>query len=205
MHPDAGSERLVGDHQDIELVAVFVESLRDEPIVTRLGKGHRLDAVEHETSVLAVPFDFMIATSRDFDDDVELALFIIPRGQNFIEICHNNLLFYIFIIAQFIVVSETPASAKSKRHGGLDFSLGLRENVSETTINCSDYKKVDGSAGSVQKSVGSEVVSEFGSSKLSVVKLKSRDLPVAKSLTLSWPDSTSCSPMTMPLAAILAA
>ena len=70
---------------------------------------------------------------------------------------------------------------------------------------------MEGSDGSVQKSVGLVVgVSldselESDSNKASVVKLKSRALPVAKSLTLSWPDFNSCSPMTIPFAATLAA
>ncbi len=50
-----------------------------------------------------------------------------------------------------------------------------------------------------------EGVSELDSRRSSVAKLKSRDLPVAKSLTLNWPDSISCSPMTMPLAETLVA
>ncbi len=43
------------------------------------------------------------------------------------------------------------------------------------------------------------------SSRPSVKKLKVRDLPVAKSLTCNLPVWTSFSPITMPLAAILAA
>ncbi len=66
---------------------------------------------------------------------------------------------------------------------------------------------MEGSDGSVQKSVGSvEGVSLLAPSAMSsVTKLKSRVLPVAKSLTLSWPVSISLSPMTIPLAAILEA
>ena len=64
---------------------------------------------------------------------------------------------------------------------------------------------MDGSAGSVQKSVGSVETSDEPSEMSSMIKLKSRVLPVAKSLTWSLPDWTSDSPITMPLAAILAA
>ena len=63
---------------------------------------------------------------------------------------------------------------------------------------------MEGSDGSVQKSVGS-ALGESVSSKSSVKKLKVRDLPVAKSLTCNLPVWTSFSPMTMPFAAILAA
>lgn len=89
-HPDAGGERLVGNHQYVKLVAVFVESLRDKAVVTWLSKSHWLDTVEHEASVFAVPFDFMIAAGRDFDHDVKFAIFVITGCQNFIEVCHNS-------------------------------------------------------------------------------------------------------------------
>ena len=78
-HPDAGSERLVGNHENIEFVAVLVESLRNETIITGLRESHGFDAVEHKTSVLAVPFDFVVRSGGNFDDDVEFAFFVITR------------------------------------------------------------------------------------------------------------------------------
>ena len=78
-HPDAGSERLVGNHENIEFVAVLIESLRNETIIAGLSESHWFDAVKHEASVFAVPFDFVVAASRDFDDDIEFAFFVIAR------------------------------------------------------------------------------------------------------------------------------
>ena len=79
LHPNPGGERLVSNHENIEFVAVLIESLRNETIITGLGESDWLDTVKHEASVFAVPFDFMIAASRDFDDDVEFAFFVITR------------------------------------------------------------------------------------------------------------------------------
>ena len=79
-HPDAGSERLVGNHEDIEFVAVLIESLWDEAVVAGLRESHGFDAVEHKTSVFAVPFDFVVRSGGDFDDDVEFAFFVIAGG-----------------------------------------------------------------------------------------------------------------------------
>lgn len=94
---DAGGEGLIGDHEDVEFVAIFVESLRDEAIIGRLGKGHWFNAVEHKTSVFAVPLDFVVGTGWDFDNDVDFAIFVIARGEDFIKICHKNSLF-IFLL-----------------------------------------------------------------------------------------------------------
>ena len=96
-HPNAGGERLVGNHENVEFVAVFIDSLWNKTVVAWFGKSHWLNAVEHKASVLAIPFDFMIAASRDFNDDVQFAIFIIPWGQNFIKVCHNISLLYILL------------------------------------------------------------------------------------------------------------
>lgn len=87
-HPDAGSERLVSNHEDIELVAIFIDGLRNEAIIARLGKSHRFDAVEHETSVFAVPFNLVIATGGNFDNDIQATVFVIAWFENFVKICH---------------------------------------------------------------------------------------------------------------------
>ena len=88
--PDAGGQRLVGDDEGVEFVAVFVDGLRDEAVVAGLGEGDRFDAIEREASVFAVPFDFVVAAGRDFDDDVEFAVFVIAWGQNFVKVSHDD-------------------------------------------------------------------------------------------------------------------
>ena len=88
--PDAGRERLVGDDEGVEFVAVFVDGLWDEAVVAGFGEGDGFNAVEHEAGVVAVPFNFVVAAGRDFDDDVELAIFVIAGGENFIKICHRK-------------------------------------------------------------------------------------------------------------------
>ena len=59
-HPNAGGERLVGNHKNVKFVAILVEGLGDEAVVAGLRKGDRFDAVKHEASVLAIPFNFVI-------------------------------------------------------------------------------------------------------------------------------------------------
>ena len=87
---DAGRERLVSNQENVELIAVFVQSLRDEAVVGRFCESNRLDAVEHEASVLAIPFDFVVRTGRNLDNDVDFAVLVVARGEDFIEICHKN-------------------------------------------------------------------------------------------------------------------
>ena len=78
--PNTGGQRLVGNDEGVKFVAVFVNRLRDEAVVARLREGDGLDAVEHEAGVFAVPFNFVVAAGRDFDDDVEFAFFVIAGG-----------------------------------------------------------------------------------------------------------------------------
>ena len=57
---NARRQRGVGDDERVQLVAVFVQRLRDEAVVGRLGKGQRLDAVKLHHGQFAVPFDFVV-------------------------------------------------------------------------------------------------------------------------------------------------
>ena len=79
LEPDASHERLVGDDESVEFIAVFVDSLWDEAVVARLCEGDWFNAVEHEASVFAVPFDFVVRAGWDFDDDVEFAFFVVTK------------------------------------------------------------------------------------------------------------------------------
>ena len=74
---EAHWEWVVGDEEDVEFVAVFVESLRDEAVVGGLGEDFVFDAVECEIADFAVPFDLVIAADGDFDYDVGGAVFVV--------------------------------------------------------------------------------------------------------------------------------
>ena len=87
---NTGRKWLVGNQQNVKLIAILIQSLRNKAIVARLRKSNRLNPVEHEASIFAVPLDFVVAASRNLDDDVNFTIFVIPRGQNFIEIGHKT-------------------------------------------------------------------------------------------------------------------
>lgn len=90
--PNSDWEWLTAPNQCIELVTIFIECLGDKAIVNRLGKYLRLDAVELECRVLAVPLDLKTATLRYLYDGVNESILDVTRCQNFVKIWHVRFL-----------------------------------------------------------------------------------------------------------------
>ena len=86
---DAGRQRGVGDDERVQLVAVFVQRLRDEAVVGRLGEDERLNAVQHQGAHFALPLDFVVGACRDFDNDVDDAAVHVARVKDLVEVCHG--------------------------------------------------------------------------------------------------------------------
>ena len=91
---NTGRKWLIGHNEHIELIAVLIERLWDEAVVARLCKCDWLNAVEHKASALAVPFNLMIATGWDFDNNINRTFFIISWVKNLIKIGHFFPFFY---------------------------------------------------------------------------------------------------------------
>lgn len=62
----AGCQRLFGNEQHVQFIAVFVQSLGDEAVVGRFGEDGGFDAVELECGEFAAPLDFVVAAAWGF-------------------------------------------------------------------------------------------------------------------------------------------
>ena len=87
---NAGGQRLLGNQQHIQLVAVFIQRLRDKAVVGGLGENGRLHAVELESRQFAVPLDFVAAAGRNFVNHIDDAAVHIAGREDLVKISHDD-------------------------------------------------------------------------------------------------------------------
>ena len=88
LHINTGRQRIFGDNQSIQLIAVLVQCLRNETVIGGFCENLRLNAVQLHHRQFSVPFDFVRAAFGNFHHHVDNARVHIAHIQNLIKICH---------------------------------------------------------------------------------------------------------------------